>query len=89
VRKLETLDFEIFAPAHGRIGVKEDAKDVRVYMETLREQVLSGLKAGTSVDDLVTSITLDEYKDWGQYEDWRALNVQGMARYLVEAGKVN
>ncbi len=89
VRKLETLDFEVFAPAHGRIGVKGDVKGVRIYMETLREQVLAGLKAGTSVDDLVVSITLDEYKDWGLYEQWRELNIQGMARYLTQAGKVN
>ncbi len=89
VRKLETLDFAVFAPAHGRIGVKQDARDVRIYMETLRQQVLAGLKAGTSVDDLVTSITLDEYKDWGLYDQWRALNIQGMARYLVASGQVN
>ena len=89
VRKIETLDFEIFAPAHGKIGVKEDAKNARIYMEKLREQVLAGLKAGTSVDDLVKSITLDEYKDWGQYDRWRGLNIQGMARFLKESGQVN
>ena len=33
VRKIETLDFDIFAPAHGNIGVKEDAKNARIYME--------------------------------------------------------
>ncbi len=89
VRKIETLDFEIFAPAHGNIGIKEDAKNARIYMEKLREQVLAGLKAGTSVDDLVKSITLDEYKDWGQYDRWRGLNIQGMARFLKESGQVN
>ena len=89
VRKIETLDFEIFAPAHGNIGVKEDAKNARIYMEKLREQVLAGLKAGTSVDDLVKSITLDEYKDWAQYDRWRGLNIQGMARFLKASGQVN
>jgi len=88
VRKLETLDFEIFAPAHGSIGVKEDAKGARIYMETLRERVLAGLNAGSSVDDLVKTVTLEEYKDWGLYERWRALNVQGMARFLKESGQV-
>ncbi len=88
VRKLETLDFEIFAPAHGSIGVEQDATEARIYMEKLREQVLAGLQAGASVDDLVASVTLDEYADWGQYEAWRALNVQGMARFLTESGQV-
>ncbi len=88
VRKIETLDFEIFAPAHGNIGIKEDATNARIYMEKLREQVLAGLKAGTSVDDLVKSVTLGEYKDWGQYDRWRGLNVKGMARFLKESGQV-
>ena len=89
VRKIESLDFDIFAPAHGDVGVKADATDARVYMETLRQQVLDGLKAGKSVDELVTTITLDEYSDWGQYGSWREPNIRGMARFLTESGQVN
>lgn len=89
IKKIELLDFDIFAPAHGSMGVKADAADARVYMEKLREQVLTGLKAGKSVEDLVTSVTLDEYKDWQQYDGWRELNIQGMARFLKESGQVN
>lgn len=89
VRKIETLDFEIFAPAHGPVGVKADNKDVLTYLETLRAEVLAGLKAGQSVEEMQASITLDAYSDWSQYEAWRPLNIQGMAEYLVKAGKVN
>ena len=31
---------------------------------------------------------MTDYKDWGSYEQWRALNVQGMARSLKENGVV-
>lgn len=89
IRTIEALDFEIFAPGHGAIGVKADAADTRVYMETLREQVLEGLRAGKSVDELAAEVTLDDYADWQQYEGWRELNVRGMASYLVENDKVN
>ncbi len=89
VRKIETLDFEIFAPAHGNVGVKADATDARIYMEELRTQVLAGLRAGQSVEELQSSVTMDAYQDWASYENWRALNVQGMANYLVRSGKVN
>lgn len=88
VKKVESLDFEIFAPAHGNVGVKADASDVRVYMELLREQVLSGLKEGKSVDDLVASLTFDDYKDWQQYDGWREPNIRGMARFLSESGQI-
>lgn len=89
VRKLESLDFLVFAPAHGNIGVKEDTTDARVYMESLRAEVLAGLKAGKSIDQLSADITMDDYKDWQQYADWRPLNIQGMARFLTENGLVD
>ena len=89
VKKVDTLDFEIFAPAHGNVGVKADTKDVITYMETLRAEVLAGLKEGMTVEQLQASITLDEYKDWGNFEAHRPLNIQGMAEYLIKANKVN
>lgn len=88
VKKLESLDFKIFAPAHGSIGTKADTMQVRTYMERLRERVLAGLKSGKSVDDLVTTVTMPEYKDWQQYKSWLEPNVRGMARFLTESGQV-
>ncbi|WP_108882356.1 MBL fold metallo-hydrolase [Anderseniella sp. Alg231-50] len=87
VKKIETLDFEIFAPAHGNVGVKADAADARIYMETLRERVLAGLKSGSTVDELAASVKMEEYKDWLSYDNWRELNVRGMARFLKETGQ--
>ena len=88
IKKIETLDFEIFAPAHGNVGVKADAADVRKYIEDLRGQVLTGLKAGKSTDQLAQTVTMDAYRGWGQYDAWRALNVRGMARFLKQTGQV-
>jgi hypothetical protein len=34
------------------------------------------------------SVTMEKYKDWAAYDNWRELNVQGMARYLTESGTV-
>lgn len=89
VHKVDTLDFEIFAPAHGNVGVRSDVGDVIIYMETLRAEVLAGLKAGESIEDLQASITLDAYSEWLGYDNMRAQNVKGMADYLTSAGKVN
>jgi len=86
-KKVEGLNFEIFAPAHGNVGNKADATDARVYMEKLREQVLAGLKAGNSVDELAASVKMEDYKDWQSYDNWRELNVRGMARHLKETGQ--
>lgn len=83
------IDFEIFAPGHGVVGTKDDLTDVLAYMEKLRAEVLAGLKAGKSVDALKSEVTMAEYSDWIQYDNWREMNVEGMASYLTEAGLVN
>jgi len=88
VRKVDTLDFEIFAPAHGNVGVRKDVGDVVTYMETLRKEVLTGLKAGKSIEDLQASVTMDDYSDWLGYGSMRTQNVLGMAQYLIRANKV-
>lgn len=89
VKIIESLDFEILAPAHGRLGVKEDATKVRVYIETLREQVLAGLKDGKSADDLAASVTMEEHKDWAQFDAWHEANVRGMVTFLETSDQVN
>ena len=57
-------------------------------METLKSEVLAGLKAGKSVDTLKTEVTMSDYKDWGNYDNWLQLNVQGMAGFLQASGQV-
>ncbi len=89
IRNIESLDFLVFAPAHGSIGVKEDAKDARIYMEKLRAEVLAGLKAGKSIEQLNVDITMNDYKDWQQYAEFLPLNIQGMATFLTDSGQVN
>ena len=89
IEKIESLDFETLIPAHGYVGVKSDAADVRVYLETLKTEVLTGLNNGKSVDDLKESILMSDYKDWLGYENWLQLNVEGMVNFLTSSGQFN
>ena len=77
---IESLDFETLIPGHGIVGTKADATETRVYVQSLREQVLAGLKAGKTVGELKQSITMDDYDDWAR--GYLKLNISGMARYL-------
>ena len=88
VKKVNALDFDFLIGGHGPVGNKRDVAAGLVYLEELRAEVLTGLKAGKTVDELKTSVTMAKYKDWGSYEQWRELNVQGMARHLKESGAV-
>ena len=79
IRKVEAIDFDILVPGHGQVGVKADAAEHRAYLEALYDGVLTGLRAGQSVEEMKASITLEAYEDWGQYDKWREENIQGMA----------
>ncbi|MFD1156346.1 MBL fold metallo-hydrolase [Roseovarius aestuarii] len=85
----QALDFEIFAPGHGAIGTKDDLVNAYTYMVDLQAEVLDGLKAGKSVEQLKSEVTMDAYKDWGQYDAWRGENIEGMARYLKASGQAD
>ena len=84
IRTVESLDFDILLPGHSVNGVRQDATDMRVYLETLRERVKAQLDAGNSSDDIIASLEMPEYKHWGAYDTWLRLNVEGMIRLVGE-----
>ncbi len=88
IKAVEGLDFDILSPGHGKMGVKSDATAHREYVEKLMASVKAGLKAGKSVDDLLTELTLDEYAGWGSFKAFREPNIRGMARWLKESGGI-
>ena len=89
VRKVQSLEFDILIGGHGPVGVKADVDDALAYLQELRAEVLKGLKAGKSVDELSNSIKMTKYRDWANYDNWLKLNIQGMARYLKASGAVD
>ncbi len=76
--RVEALDFDILAPGHGPLGGKRDVADHRRYFEDLHAAVVAAARAGQSLEEMKQSITLDAYKDWGHYDAWRELNIEGM-----------
>ncbi len=78
LRKMESIDFDILAPGHGPLGVKADVAANTGYMSSLYNGVLKGLRTGETLDRLKTNLTLDTYKDWGRYKEWRPLNIEGV-----------
>ena len=78
IKQVEAMDFDILVPGHGPLGTKADATEHRQYLEDLHDAVLEAARAGQSLDQMKADITLDKYQDWGQYEDWRTMNIEGM-----------
>lgn len=78
IRTVEEMDFDILAPGHGGMGTRADVRDHRQYVEDLYNAVLSGVRAGQSLDQLKQSIKLPKYSGWSQYEAWLPLNIEGI-----------
>ena len=83
LRRVERLDFDILAPGHGAMGTKQDVADHRRYHEDLYDAVVVAARAGQSLEQMQASITLENYKDWGAWADWRELNIEGVHARVV------
>ena len=40
--------------------------------------MLAAARAGRSLEEMQADITLDKYRDWEQYKEWRPINIEGM-----------
>jgi len=80
---VEGMDFDILVPGHGPVGTKQDLTDHREYFEKLYDAVLKGVRSGKSLEELKQSIRMEEYREWGQYEAWLPLNIEGTYRRIV------
>ncbi len=78
IKVVEAMDFDILVPGHGPLGTKADATDHRRYMEELYAAVLAAARAGKTLEQTKQDIKLDRYKDWGRYEEWLGLNIEGV-----------
>jgi glyoxylase-like metal-dependent hydrolase (beta-lactamase superfamily II) len=79
---VEGLDFDVLIPGHGPLGTKADATKHRHYLEALYDAVLAAAREGKTLEEMQQTITLDEYKHFGQYDAWLPLNIEGMYRQI-------
>jgi glyoxylase-like metal-dependent hydrolase (beta-lactamase superfamily II) len=83
IKQIEALKWEHFVPGHGHVGTRASLAAHRRYREELRTAVAEGLAAGRTLEQLKQSVTMDRYKDWEFYQQWRADNVTGMYQLLT------
>jgi glyoxylase-like metal-dependent hydrolase (beta-lactamase superfamily II) len=84
IDKVLSFDATTIVPGHGSVGTKQDVQDVRKYMRELMNGVQAGIVNGKTLRQIQTDLTLDKYKSWGGYADWRTLNIEGMYNYMTK-----
>jgi len=83
IRLVEAQDFTIAAPGHGTVGDAEYITLFREYLEELRDEVNAGIAAGETIEQLQSSIYMDDYSDWISYDAFRPQNIEDMYNLLT------
>ncbi len=75
--------FTHVATGHGPVGSRQNIVEWREYLQKLRDEVARGIAAGRSLEELQSSITMDDYRHWAGHE-WVHENVLGMYHFLTD-----
>jgi glyoxylase-like metal-dependent hydrolase (beta-lactamase superfamily II) len=84
LKRVEALEFDIVDPGHGPLGKKENVRELRVYMEELKAEVLKYARDGRSLDEIKQLVKMEKYSQWAQYKSFLPLNIEGMYRHVEQ-----
>ena len=87
-REVLQMDWNLFVGGHAEMGNKDDVRRSLSYLEALYAQVRDGMLEGKSLEELKKDVTLEEFSDLANFEDWRALNIEGVYRTLKDASYI-
>ena len=81
-RYMRDRGIDTVLPGHGIVGTVDDLASYRRYAEELREQVFDAIRAGKTLEETKEDVTMAGYQDWGEYEEYLHLNIEGMYRHI-------
>ena len=87
LRHVDELDFDIISPGHEDVGTKADVAEQIAYMRDLIDGVQAGIDAGLSKQQIVETVTLEQYAHMREYQSYRAGNVAGAYEILISSGR--
>jgi glyoxylase-like metal-dependent hydrolase (beta-lactamase superfamily II) len=71
--RMENVD--IVLPGHGAVTNQQAFIYVRDYLAALKERVLEQMVAGKGVEEILETVTMDDFSDYGWFKQWRRANV--------------
>jgi len=82
--RLNRLDFNTVAFAHGKPGDKSTILRQSEYFKKLMSLAKLAFEKGLSEDEAVKDIEpkMSDYKHWHSYDDWFTLNIRGAYRWV-------
>ena len=80
------IPFDTVVFGHGMVGDRSSIHRQIAYYDHLTAAVRRAIAVGLSEDEAAEAIQLPAYANWGQYEDWMALNARAVYRWLAAGG---
>ncbi len=79
------MDWERLIPGHpyagGRLGTKDDVRNLRQYMTDLSNAVRQAANEGKCFDQAMKEVKLPKYEKWGNYEQYLPGNIERFCEY--------
>lgn len=66
--KVDALEVDMIAPGHGPVAGKAELREMRGYLQSIRDQARAAFDAGHSERDASRAIDLGEYASWAEPE---------------------
>lgn len=80
IDKVLAMEWDSLIPGHpnagGRLGTKDDVRNLKAYMTDLRDAVQAAAKEGRCYDRAMAEIKLVKYEKWGGYAQYMPGNVE-------------
>ena len=82
---VQALDFDTLVQGHSDIlGSRSDVEDFLALLLTLESDVAAAIAAGSTLEETLESVMLEEYTDWLLYETRRPQLVSNMYEFLTQ-----
>jgi len=80
LQRVVDMDWERMIPGHpyvgGRLGTKQDVRDLLGYMQDLAAEVKKAAAEGKCIDAAMREVRLPKYEKWANYAAFLPLNVE-------------
>ena len=81
--KLSRLDdVDIVVPGHAGLADQQSFVYFRDYLVALKSRVLDEMIAGASIEEILERVRMEDFADYGNYDNWLRPNVISMWDYL-------
>src|SRR5215831_15264962 len=84
LKKVEAMDWDRLIPGHpykGRLGTKQDVKNLLTFMQELSAEVKQAADQGMCTDNAMKEVKLEKYQTWLNYGEYLAGNIERYCFY--------